>query len=273
MKKIILIILFLTSTCFAEDVTLHTTYSANGQVTATNLNGNFQSITSVVNGGLDNNNADTTSGYRFFEIRSSLPTVGTQGRVVFNTSDNTLNFDDGSAWQSAVVAASPVQGNVVYYNGTGWVVLAPGTSGQYLKTQGAAANPTWSNATATDLSITSQAQGDILYYNGSNWVRLAAGTSGQVLKTNGVGANPAWVTDNLISYKAAIGNVAGVGAGGTAVTGMSFSTSSSYRCVITHTDSGGTSADPYIVQNSNSQFTIYHTAAGTGDYNYICLGT
>jgi hypothetical protein len=39
--------------------------------------------------------------------------------------------------------ASPAQGDLVYYNGTAWVALAPGTSGQFLETLGAGANPTW----------------------------------------------------------------------------------------------------------------------------------
>lgn len=37
------------------------------------------------------------------------------------------------------------QGDVLYFNGTSWVRLAPGTAGQVLTTQGAAANPTWSS--------------------------------------------------------------------------------------------------------------------------------
>ena len=39
------------------------------------------------------------------------------------------------------------QGNILYYNGTDWVVLAPGTNGYFLKTQGAAANPIWAAIT------------------------------------------------------------------------------------------------------------------------------
>lgn len=35
------------------------------------------------------------------------------------------------------------QGDIVYFNGTNLVRLAAGTSGHYLKTQGAGANPTW----------------------------------------------------------------------------------------------------------------------------------
>jgi len=36
------------------------------------------------------------------------------------------------------------QGDILYYNGTDWVRLGAGTSGYYLKTQGASANPVWS---------------------------------------------------------------------------------------------------------------------------------
>lgn len=35
------------------------------------------------------------------------------------------------------------QGDILYFNGTNVVKLAAGTSGHYLKTQGAGANPTW----------------------------------------------------------------------------------------------------------------------------------
>ena len=42
--------------------------------------------------------------------------------------------------------ASAAQGDVLYYNGTSYVRLAPGTSGQHLQTAGAAANPIWGDA-------------------------------------------------------------------------------------------------------------------------------
>lgn len=44
---------------------------------------------------------------------------------------------------TALAAISGVQGDVIYHNGTSWVRLAAGTSGQFLRTAGAAANPTW----------------------------------------------------------------------------------------------------------------------------------
>lgn len=44
-----------------------------------------------------------------------------------------------------IAGATYAQGNVLYHNGSNLVVLAPGTNGQFLKTQGASANPVWSN--------------------------------------------------------------------------------------------------------------------------------
>lgn len=41
--------------------------------------------------------------------------------------------------------ASIVQGDIIYYNGSAWARLAPGTSGQYLKTGGSGANPAWAS--------------------------------------------------------------------------------------------------------------------------------
>ena len=43
---------------------------------------------------------------------------------------------------------TPAQGDVIYYNGTAWVRLGAGTSGHFLKTNGAGANPAWAAATA-----------------------------------------------------------------------------------------------------------------------------
>lgn len=44
---------------------------------------------------------------------------------------------------SDVTITTGAQGDILYNNGSAWVNLAPGTSGQYLQTQGAAANPQW----------------------------------------------------------------------------------------------------------------------------------
>lgn len=46
------------------------------------------------------------------------------------------------------------QGEVLYYNGTDWVNLGVGTSGQFLKTNGAAANPSWGTGVAGGWTVT-----------------------------------------------------------------------------------------------------------------------
>jgi hypothetical protein len=111
------------------------------------------------------------------------------------------------------------QGDVLYHNGTSWQKLPAGTSGQFLKTNGAGANPAWAAAgggtgdvVGDDTTTTVQnivaynttggkniteltgTQGDVLYHNGTSWAKLGAGTAGQVLRTNGAGANPDWWT-------------------------------------------------------------------------------
>lgn len=60
------------------------------------------------------------------------------------------NFQLVSTLPSGVnPSGTPAQGDILYYNGSTWARLAAGTSGHFLKTQGASANPTWASATAT----------------------------------------------------------------------------------------------------------------------------
>lgn len=49
----------------------------------------------------------------------------------------------------SLVLTSAEQGDIIYNNGTDWVNLGHGNSGQYLKTQGNGANPIWSNLPAS----------------------------------------------------------------------------------------------------------------------------
>ena len=50
-----------------------------------------------------------------------------------------------------IALGSDAQGDLMYYDGTNWARLGAGTSGQFLKTQGAGANPAWESvATVAD---------------------------------------------------------------------------------------------------------------------------
>lgn len=46
-------------------------------------------------------------------------------------------------------AFGSTQGSILYRNATGWVSLSPGTTGQFLKTNGSSANVTWATAPGT----------------------------------------------------------------------------------------------------------------------------
>jgi hypothetical protein len=152
----------------------------------------------------------------------------------------------GGAWQATAVAtqyggtgqdfSATAQGNTLYFSAAGvMAVLAPGTSGQFLKTQGAAANPVWatliSGATqiaiarkTADESVTSsvalQDDDELLFAIGASevWVFqfniiYGAGSTGDI--SVGVGA-PALATANWTSFGIDVaatspGNFKGIG--------------------------------------------------------------
>jgi len=111
--------------------------------------------------------------------------------------DPTWAVSAGGDIQALLDGISATQGTVLYRNATDWVALAPGTAGEFLKTNGAGANPAWAAQAVADIQALldgiSATQGTILYRNAADWVALAPGTAGYVLQTKGAGQNPAWV--------------------------------------------------------------------------------
>lgn len=75
-----------------------------------------------------------------------------QGRWVVNSSKGEAEYY-GTAWEEVItVPGTAAQGNIVYRSGTAWERLTAGTSGQFLKTQGAGANPLWATLPAPALT-------------------------------------------------------------------------------------------------------------------------
>jgi hypothetical protein len=130
-------------------------------------------------------------------------TGGAAARLGIGSAGQFLGISGGlPAWATPnyiPAPGSPSQGDVLYYSGSGWTRLGPGTTGQFLQTLGVSSNPQWATppSAAPGDGIPApvgQAQGDVFYYNGTDWVGLAAGTAGEFLKTNGASANPEWAT-------------------------------------------------------------------------------
>lgn len=88
------------------------------------------------------------------------------------------------------MVGSAAQGDILYRNATSWVRLPAGTSGQFLQTQGAAANPQWSTpAGSGDLSsnTATSVDGEIALFNLTSGKSIRRATITGLLKgTSGV---------------------------------------------------------------------------------------
>lgn len=121
MRKIILTILLLLFSIPSQAglVERYFDYGPTSTVTDVNLDGNINNILNEINGGLDGNNVDSANGWRLIEILSSSPSAGNQGRVVFLTSNNTLNFDTGATFiTTAVLPNNQTFGGSNTFNGS-----------------------------------------------------------------------------------------------------------------------------------------------------------
>jgi len=217
-KRIVLLsaIFLMTPPCqlYAGLIQLHTIYGTTSAVTDQTLNGNNQAILNVVNGGLDNLNADTANGYRFIEVLGTLPAAGTQGRVIFHTSDNTLHFDSGSEMIPAITYTGTVaQGDTIYYStgGTFSLLNKDANATRYLSNTGTNNNPAWALVNVangvTDTMATTNGgtglsslnQGDLFYYNtGTTLTQLAKDANAtRYLSNQGTSNNPSWNQVNL----------------------------------------------------------------------------
>lgn len=89
------------------------------------------------------------------------------------------NISGGSAAPSATALSDLIdnviggtRGAVLVRSSGGWIALAPGTSGQYLKSNGAGADPGWASSSSTlaglgDVTVTGPADGQFLGYDGT----------------------------------------------------------------------------------------------------------
>ena len=111
----------------------------------------------------------TITGAADLAVGTSAITSGTTGNILFDNS-GVLGEETISA---ALDFIGGTQGDILYRDSTGWAVLAPGTSGYLLSTQGAAANPQWvvppsaGGITIGSTPISGSSANDVLYGDGS----------------------------------------------------------------------------------------------------------
>jgi hypothetical protein len=144
-----------------------------------------------------------------------------------------------------IAAISPSQGDILYFNGTDYVRLAAGSSGQFLRTQGAGANPNWQTISAT---------GDLLAAN-----NLSDLTNAATARTN-LGLA---IGTNVQAYDAGLLSIAGLTT--TADRGI-YTTASDTYAVFTLTSAGRAILD-------DADATAQRTTLGLGTAAVVNTGT
>ena len=121
-------------------------------------------------------------------------TVGTGITITGDSATDTLAFALASNLVD-IAGVTSNQGDILYYNGTNWVDLPPGTSGEFLQTQGAGADPQWASpagsgditavgdiTTGAAFTETAGSDGNSLWFEGAtgdaNEVELTAADAG-----------------------------------------------------------------------------------------------
>ena len=136
------------------------------------------------------------------------------GDVLGNSGSSTA--EPTAATLTALIdrALGSTQGDILYRNSTVWTVLAPGTSGQMLKTGGASANPSWATPTAytagSGLTLTGTVFSEtvpLLYGFGSDTSSVEAGGGLQSASYTGY-ENAAFGVGALAAVTSGVGNAA-----------------------------------------------------------------
>jgi len=119
---------YATLTGTASNVAGNINISTTGYITAESIEGTFV-------GSITNANYATLAGSATSAATASYATLAGTATTAAKAQD------------LAITGQS--QGGILYFNGTNWVTLEPGSNGYVLKTQGASANPTWASGGGT----------------------------------------------------------------------------------------------------------------------------
>lgn len=113
------------------------------------------------------------------------------------------------------------QGDVLYRNASGWVVLAPGTSGYALVTGGAAANPAWAAiAGSSTVAITDDTTTNATMY--PTWVTTTTGNLPLKVSSTKITFNPSTATLTTTNFAGTATNATNVATTATNSTNATF---------------------------------------------------
>lgn len=99
-------------------------------------------------------------------------------KIMVGDHDISYLYDSGEA-----------QGDIIYRGAANWGNLAAGTAGKYLKTQGAAADPSWDYLLVSSLYDAAQDRGDLMMRGAAAWGLKNPGSANYYLMSNGAGAD------------------------------------------------------------------------------------
>lgn len=148
------------------------TFSAGATIIAAEHNSNADTIYNDYNGNINNSNVSGSAAIAYSKLNLALSILNADinasaaivgSKLDLSTPGNIGATSPGTGAFSTLKVGTTNQGDILYDNGTILARLTPGTSGQFLQTQGTSANPQWATASS-------------LYINGTTYVEATAAT-------------------------------------------------------------------------------------------------
>jgi len=181
---------------------------------------------------INGTNTPTAGGVTYGDGTTYATTsAGTSGQALLSGGAGAPTWGTPASATTATTAtnlAGGAQGSVPYQSAAGTTaLLAAGTSGQVLTTQGAGANPTWTTIAASAMVListkTASSSSDLNWTGLSGYNRyllvfdnlLAASSTATLNVTVGTGSTPTYITSNYTEMTIRGAGVAPTGNGGT----------------------------------------------------------